>query len=60
MVDALGKALAGDDSVVMEISPKNDALDTLAAAINDLLKKTGKPLPSPVKEENARRHVRFK
>ena len=51
MVDALGKALAGDDSVVMEISPKNDALDTLAAAINDLLKKTGKPLPSPVKEE---------
>jgi len=51
MIDALRKIMAGNNSVVMDISPKHDSLDTLAETINELLKKAGKSLPPPAIEK---------
>jgi two-component system, cell cycle sensor histidine kinase and response regulator CckA len=51
MIDALGKARTGDTSVVLDLSSKDDDLDTLARAINKLLQKTKKPLRSPIKRK---------
>ena len=51
MIDALGKALAGDTSVVLDLSPQKDELDRLAQTINKLLKKAAKPLPVPIPEK---------
>jgi two-component system, cell cycle sensor histidine kinase and response regulator CckA len=44
IIDTLNEAASGDYSKKIDISPKNDELDSLAHAINKILKKTGKHL----------------
>jgi len=51
MTGALRKALADNTTAAIEVSPKKDELDRLAATINKLLKKQSQPTPSPAAEK---------
>jgi two-component system, cell cycle sensor histidine kinase and response regulator CckA len=46
MIAVINKAASGDDSIALDVSPANDEMDLLASAINQLLKKAGKPVPT--------------
>ncbi|MEE9913641.1 MAG: PAS domain S-box protein [Deltaproteobacteria bacterium] len=53
MIGSLRKFLAGDTSVVLGLSSKKDDLDSLAATINKLLKKTSPSRLFPAAEKTA-------
>ena len=50
MTAAIHKAVAGDDSITLDVSPAKDEMDLLANAINILLKKIGKQVPAQTRD----------
>jgi methyl-accepting chemotaxis protein len=57
IIDAVNKAAAGDYSLKLDRSAKNDEIDSLANAVNKMMEKTARRITGKKRGEIGRAHV---